>query len=106
MGLQVTDNYYEKVPEKVINVKDPTIIWDIPVITDQTITENWLDIVIHDKKRKDLPTDHYSHTRWFKHYHKINWKTKQLQSPRGPGQLDVASEGKNCASYNRSIKKN
>jgi len=40
MGLQVTDNYYEKVPEKVINVKDPTIIWDIPVITDQTITEN------------------------------------------------------------------
>jgi hypothetical protein len=26
MGLQVTEKYYEKVPEKVINVKGPTII--------------------------------------------------------------------------------
>jgi len=45
-------------------------------------------------------------TRWFKHYHKINWRTTQLQSPKDPGQHDVASEDKNCASYNRSIKKN
>jgi hypothetical protein len=40
MGLQVTDKYYEKGPENVINVKGPTITWDIPVITDQTITAN------------------------------------------------------------------
>jgi hypothetical protein len=39
-GLQVTDKYYEKVPEKIVNVNGPTIIWDIPVITDQTITAN------------------------------------------------------------------
>ena len=63
MELQVTDKYYEKVPENVIKVKSPTIIWDIPVITDQTITANTLDTVMHDKKREDLPTDHYSHTR-------------------------------------------
>ena len=77
------------------------------VITDQTITANRLDIVIkHDKKREYLPTDQYSHTRWFKHYHRISWKIKQLQSPRDPGQQDVASEDKNCASYNWCIKKN
>jgi len=40
MGLQVTDKFYENVPEKVINVNGPTIIWDTPVTTDQTITAN------------------------------------------------------------------
>ena len=102
MGLQVTEKFYEKVPEKVINVNDPTIIWDVPVITDKTITANWPDMVMHNKKEQTW----YSHTRWFKHYHKINWKTKQLQSPRDLGQKDVASEDKNCASYNCSIKNN
>ena len=40
MGLQVTEKFYEKVLEKVINVNNPTIIWDVPVITDKTITAN------------------------------------------------------------------
>ena len=39
-GLQVTDKYYEKVPENVTNVNSPTIMWDVPVNTDQTITAN------------------------------------------------------------------
>jgi hypothetical protein len=39
-GLQVTEKFYEKVPENVINVNGPTIIQDVPVITDQTITAN------------------------------------------------------------------
>jgi len=33
-GLQVTENYYEYIPERVINVNSTTIMWDIPVITD------------------------------------------------------------------------
>ena len=63
MGLQVTDNYYEHIPEKIINVNSTTTIWDVPVVTDRTILANWPDLVLHDKKTEDLPTDRYSHTR-------------------------------------------
>jgi len=37
MGSRVTDNYYEHIPETVINVNGTTIVWDIPVFTDRTI---------------------------------------------------------------------
>jgi len=37
MGLQVTDKYCEHVPHRVINFSDTAIMWDILVITDQTI---------------------------------------------------------------------
>jgi hypothetical protein len=37
MGLQVTDKYYDHIPEKVINDHGTTIMWDIRVITDQAI---------------------------------------------------------------------
>jgi hypothetical protein len=52
MGLQVTDKYYEHMPERVINVNGITIIWDILIITDQTILANRPDIVLHDKKTR------------------------------------------------------
>jgi len=39
-GLQVTDEYYEHISEKVINVNDTTIIWDVPITTDRTILAN------------------------------------------------------------------
>ena len=32
VGLQVTDKYYEYIPERVINVNGTTIMWDVPVI--------------------------------------------------------------------------
>ena len=38
MELQVTGKYYERIPERVINVKGTTIMWDIPVVTDQKNT--------------------------------------------------------------------
>jgi hypothetical protein len=38
--LQVIDRYCEHIPERVINVNGPTIMWDVPVITDQTILAN------------------------------------------------------------------
>jgi hypothetical protein len=37
MGLQVTDKCYEHIPEMHINIHSTTIMWDVPVITDQTI---------------------------------------------------------------------
>jgi hypothetical protein len=37
MGLQVAIKDYEHTPEKVINVNNTTIKWEIVVITDQTI---------------------------------------------------------------------
>ena len=37
MELQVTDKYYEYITEKVINVSGITIMWDVLVITVQTI---------------------------------------------------------------------
>jgi len=52
MGLQVTDKYYEHIPEWVINVKGTTIMWDVPVITDRTILANRPDIVLLDKKER------------------------------------------------------
>ena len=65
MVLQVTDKCYENIPIRVININSTTIVWDIPVITDWNILANQPDIVLHDRKREDLPTDQYSHTRWF-----------------------------------------
>ena len=40
------------IPERGINVNSTTIMWDIPVITDQKILANQPDIVLQDKKDK------------------------------------------------------
>jgi len=34
MGLQVTDKYYEQIPERAINVNGTSINWYVLVITD------------------------------------------------------------------------
>jgi len=34
MWLQATNRYYEHTPERVINIKGTTIMWDAPVVTD------------------------------------------------------------------------
>ena len=52
MQLQVTDKYYEHVPEMDINIHGTIIMWDVSVITDWTISANWSDIVQHEKKQK------------------------------------------------------
>jgi len=39
MGLQVTDKYYERVPERVINVSSTTVMWNILFITVRTMLE-------------------------------------------------------------------
>ena len=50
--LQVTDICCERIPERVINGNGAIIIWDILVITDQTILANRPDIVLRDKTGK------------------------------------------------------
>jgi hypothetical protein len=40
LGLHCTDKYYEHVPNRVINVKGTTIMWDVTVITIQSILPN------------------------------------------------------------------
>ena len=40
MGFQVTDKYYEHVPERVININGTAIMWDVLVVTDRTISAN------------------------------------------------------------------
>jgi len=57
MEIQITDKYYEHIPESVINANGTPIMWDVPVIKDRTILANQPDRVLHDKKREDVPTD-------------------------------------------------
>jgi hypothetical protein len=52
MRLQLTEKYYEHIPERVINVSGTAIMRGIPVITDRTILANGPDIVLCDKKEK------------------------------------------------------
>ena len=50
MGLQVTDRYYEHIPERVINVSGTAIMWDVAAVTERTILANRPHIVLHDKE--------------------------------------------------------
>jgi hypothetical protein len=50
VGLNVSDRYHGHIPERVINVNTTTTMWDIPVITDQTILANRPHTLLHDKK--------------------------------------------------------
>jgi len=52
MGLQVTDKYYERVPERAINVNSTTIMCAVPLVTDWTIIANQPHIVLHDEMQK------------------------------------------------------
>ncbi|CAH3043706.1 unnamed protein product, partial [Porites lobata] len=47
---EITDKWYEHEPETVIHNKDNniTIMWDMPVNTDRTITANRPDIIYKD----------------------------------------------------------
>ena len=48
--IEVTDKWYEHKPESMTKSKDSkiTIMWDMPVNTDRTITANRPDIIIKD----------------------------------------------------------
>ena len=48
--IEITDKWYEHEPETVTHNKDNniTIMWDMPVNTDRTITANRPDIIVKD----------------------------------------------------------
>ncbi|CAH3177886.1 unnamed protein product, partial [Porites lobata] len=49
--MEITEKWYEHEPETVIHNKDNniTIMWDMPVNTDRTITANRPDIIVSDR---------------------------------------------------------
>lgn len=48
--IKITDKWYQHTPETVMHNKDNnlTIMWDMPVNTDRTITANRSDIIVKD----------------------------------------------------------
>lgn len=48
--IKITDKWYQHTPETVMHNKDNnlTIMWDMPVNTDRTITANRPDIIVKD----------------------------------------------------------
>jgi len=51
VGLQVTEKYHKHIPARVVNVNGTTIMWDVMIITGQTVLVNRPDILC-DKKEK------------------------------------------------------
>ncbi|XP_068750922.1 uncharacterized protein [Montipora capricornis] len=52
-GCEITDKWYQHEPDTVVHNKDNniTIMWDMPVNTDRTITLNRPDIIVKDSVR-------------------------------------------------------
>jgi len=52
MRLQVTNRCYEHIPERVINIKGTTIMWDEPVVTiEQYLQTNLIQYCMIKKRR-------------------------------------------------------
>lgn len=52
LGSQVCGKYYEHKPEKVVDINETTILWDVPVITDRNIAANRPDIIVHNRRER------------------------------------------------------
>ncbi|CAH3186229.1 unnamed protein product, partial [Porites lobata] len=54
--IEITDKWYEHEPETVMHNKDNniTIMWDMPVNADRTITTNRPDIIVKDSQVQSL----------------------------------------------------
>ena len=51
-NIKITNKWYEHQPETVIENEKATILWDMQVHTDRTISSNKPNIVIKDKQEK------------------------------------------------------
>ena len=51
-GFQVEKRWYEHQPQKIVEGKDVTIMYDVAVNTDRAVGANRPDIVIHDREKK------------------------------------------------------
>ena len=92
--IEVTDKLYEHKPESVTHSKDSkiTIMWDMPVNTDRTITGNRPDIIIKDSVNStcklidmSIPSDRNIALKEIQ-------KKKQVQRPRVRNTENVADE--------------
>lgn len=52
LGAEVTEHWYEHAPQKVTNVQDTVIMWDMAIYTDRTMAANRPDIVVHNRRKK------------------------------------------------------
>lgn len=92
--IEVIDKWYEHKPESVTHNKDSkiTIMWDMPVNTDRTITANRPDIIIKDSVNStcklidmSIPSDRNIALKEIE-------KKKQVQRPRVRNTENVADE--------------
>ena len=97
-GLPHETNWWEHKPPKVIENKNPTILWDFDTLTDRTIQANRPDIVVKNHNDKtcffidmSVPSDTNVSLKIFE---KLS-KYKDLEKR---GHQNVASEYNNTAS--------
>ena len=91
--IEVTDKWYEHKPESVTQSKDSkiTIMWDMPVNTDRTITANRPDIIIKDSVNSTCKLIDVNSIRQ-KYRPERNGQKKQVQRPRVRNTENVADE--------------
>ena len=92
--LKITDKWYQHTPVTAMHNKhnNLTIMWDMPVSTDRTITANRPDIIVKDSvnstcKLIDMTVSHQIET---SHWRKS--KGKKVQRPRTINTENVAYE--------------
>ena len=54
LGINVCDEWFKHVPEKVVESGETIIMWDYAIITDKKVGANRPDITIHDRKEKKV----------------------------------------------------
>lgn len=108
-GLQVTKRWYDHQPQKIVEGKDFTVMYDVPVNTDRTIGANRPDIIIQDRIKKKcflidvaVPNDNNISTKEVEKLSKYKdleieisrmWKTKTCVIPVVVGALGTIKVG-------------
>ena len=109
--IDVPNKWYDHKPEKVVEGKDATILWDMPIITDKEIKANRPDIVIKEKPTNmcmlidmAVPSDRNIAAKEVEKISKYNdleievsrmWKTKTTVTPLVIGALGIIRKGVN-----------
>ena len=63
LGIENINKWYTHMPKPVCEAGDVTVLWNQSVHTDREVTANWPDIIIKNKKRKNMYTDRCGNTR-------------------------------------------
>ena len=57
LGIEKTDNWYTHMPKPVYEEGDVTVLWNQAVHTDIEVTANSSDIIIKNKKERNMHTN-------------------------------------------------